>query len=200
MKEWKELLYKYNYPLGEEQKGKIELLDENSSLEAVKPLINEIVLWKLNRMVEVDDESIKCLLKIRGITDIEIFLNSKDLRDELKYIMKKLMDSGGIRIAMASTILHFFNPKIYPIIDKRAYFALNNKLMPQKINNINTGPDEYLLYIEKCYKWFQLKSKKEKDLKFEDIDKVLYQHDKDSGRRLGRSDGFDSVQYDIWKF
>lgn len=101
---------------------------------------------------------------------------------------------------MASTILHFFNPKIFPIIDKRAYFALNNCLMHERINNKNNGPDEYLLYIEKCYKWFLLKTKNEKDLKFENIDKVLYQHDKDSGRNLDRSDGFDSVKYDIWKF
>lgn len=202
MKEYNELFEKYvdNYSPGDEQKEKIELLDENSSIEVVKPLINEIVLWKLNRMVEVDDELIKSLLKIRRITDIEFFLNSNDLRDELKDTMKKLMDSKGIRIAMASTILHFFNPKIFPIIDKRAYFAINNCLMPERINNKNNGPDEYLLYIEKCYKWFLLKSKNEKDLKFENIDKVLYQHDKDSGRKLDRRDGFDSVEYDIWKF
>ena len=123
MKEWSELLSLYDYPLGDEQKDKIKNLGENSSIELVKPLINEIVLWKLNRMVVVNDELIKCLLKIRRITDIEYFLNNKELQEELKGTMKMLMDSKGIRIAMASTILHFFNPKICPIIDKRAYFA-----------------------------------------------------------------------------
>lgn len=75
MKEYNELFKNYvdNYSPGDEQKRKIELLDENSSIEVVKPLINEIVLWKLNRMVEVDDELIKSLLKIRRITDIEFF-------------------------------------------------------------------------------------------------------------------------------
>lgn len=73
MKEWSELLSLYDYPLGDEQKDKIKNLGENSSIEVVKPLINEIVLWKLNRMVEVEDELIKSLLKIRRITDIEFF-------------------------------------------------------------------------------------------------------------------------------
>lgn len=200
MKEWSELLSLYDYPLGDEQKDKIKNLGENSSIELVKPLINEIVLWKLNRMVVVNDELIKCLLKIRRITDIEDFLNNKELQEELKGTMKMLMDSKGIRIAMASTILHFFNPKICPIIDKRAYFALNKKLMPENINNISKGPDEYLKYVEKCYEWFKLKTEKEKNIKFEDIDKVLYQHDKDSRRKLNKCDGFDIVKYDIWKF
>ena len=32
---------------------------------------------------------------------------------------------------------------------------------------------------------------------YPDIDKVLYQHDKDSGRKLNKCDGFDIVKYDI---
>ena len=34
---------------------------------------------------------------------------------------------------MASTILHFYNPDTFPIIDQRAYRELRSEEMPQNI-------------------------------------------------------------------
>ncbi len=77
-------------------------------------VINEIVLWKVNRYTKVSDEALSLLNKIdRNDTTIDIDLTKEILRD--------LLATKGIGIAMASTILRFRNPSIYQIIDQRVF-------------------------------------------------------------------------------
>ena len=205
MKKCDELLKSYNYSLGNEQKDPISKLKKDSSQVEVKFLIYEIVLWKLNRMVYLDEDSIKRLLNIKELLDIskislEKFLKSDELKNELCETMKKLMNCGGIRIAMASTILHFFCPEFCPIIDKRAYFALYKEKMPERFNKPAEGPNAYLKYIEKCYNWFKQKEEKGETIEFKNIDKILYQHDKESNRKVDELVKVPSPSYaDIWE-
>ena len=81
--------------------------------------INEIVLWKVNRYAVMDEETLGWINRIdRTGTEIDEPLTRK--------ILEKLLhkDSKGFRLPMVSTILRFRNPKIYQIIDQRAYRIL----------------------------------------------------------------------------
>ncbi len=69
---------------------------------------------------------------------------------------------------MASSVLHFFNPKCFPIIDRRAYRTI------YKENKYKEDIVVYISYIKDC-----LKIAKHHDIPFEIIDKILYQYDKE---------------------
>jgi hypothetical protein len=45
----------------------------------------------------------------------------------VKEVIEKLVDSNGVGFPMASTILKFINPSVFPVIDVRAYRALTGR-------------------------------------------------------------------------
>lgn len=108
-------------------------------------IINDIVLWKVNRYALLSDYSFELLNKIDyKSVDIDINLTIEILKDLLK--------TKGIQLPMASTILRFKNKNIYQIIDQRVYriIYMNKKL---KLNtylsdkNLTTQIDLYLKYL-----------------------------------------------------
>ena len=111
-----ELKKKYKYQA--ELTLELDKLETNFNQE----IINEIVLWKVNRYVLMQKDTLELLNKIKKTDNI--------LNEELTIlILKKLLDKDqkGIQLAMASTILRFKNPSIYQIIDQRVYrFIYNN--------------------------------------------------------------------------
>ncbi|WP_297511104.1 hypothetical protein [Flavobacterium sp.] len=134
-------------------------------------IINEIVLWKVNRFAKVDED----ILKLLNSIDID----SNQL-DELKTkeVLKKLLMIKGIQLPMASTILRFRNKNIYQIIDQRVYRiiyedkTLELKTYPSE-KNINEQIDIYLKYLS------DLKEISNKlKIPFYDIDRILYKADK----------------------
>lgn len=150
---------------------------EQIDIREEKDIINEIVLWKLNRTIHLEDETILYLNKvISSINNPLEVINS----ESVKKLIIMLLKSKGIRIPMASTILHFYKPDVFPIIDQRAYrelmgHELGNSLVPEK------STDLYLDYIEKCELY-----RKEKcpEIEFQFIDKILYQLDKQKGLKV----------------
>lgn len=76
--------------------------------------LNEIVLWKVNRYAKFEEELITVLNSINP-DDEQIDL------EKTKYILRLLLKTKGVQLAMASTILRFRNPKIYQIIDQRVF-------------------------------------------------------------------------------
>ena len=94
-------------------------------------IINEIVLWKVNRYAPVTKETIELLNKIdANSTELEIKLTRE--------VLKSLLETKGIQLPMASTILRFKNEKIYQIIDQRVYRIINK----EKKLKIKTYPTE----------------------------------------------------------
>lgn len=86
-----------------------------------------------------------------------------------------------MKLPMASTVLHFYFPHVYPIIDQRAYRELYGVEYPQYINKLDAMVDIYVKYIEDTNKY-----QKENcpEIPFEKIDKILYQLDKEKGYKV----------------
>lgn len=72
-------------------------------------LLNEIVLWKINRYAKFSESF---LIKINS-TQIRGDSLNEDFTVE---ILSDLLETKGVQLPMASTILRFKNPKIYQII------------------------------------------------------------------------------------
>ncbi len=163
--DWSKILDDYSYASREKIYGKIE----KKGLVA-KPddysIIHEIVLWKLDREINIDFEQIEYLNSIaKQIVSQDLFVAKKS--EIVDFVDDLIQNSDGIRIAMASTILHFYQPKIFPIIDTRAYRqAMDKNLTPA------SGGSEYFDYCLKCFDIC-----KNYGIPISDIDKVLYQID-----------------------
>ncbi len=94
-------------------------------------------------------------------------------------ILLNLLKQKGVRLAMASTILRFKNPKFYQIIDQRVYRFIYGKELNYSETNLNLQIVIYLDYIEKlkevCQKY---------QIKFEEADRILYKMDKEYNKDL----------------
>lgn len=134
--------------------------------------INEIVLWKINRYAGLDQETFNLLNNLPERFDPE----------RTREILRLLINTPGIQLPMASTILRFKNPKAYQIIDQRAYRVLygtelkisNNRTK----NNIEYQIDLYFKYLVRL---------KEVTLKLgipiEKADRILYLEDKELNKK-----------------
>ena len=99
--------------------------------------LNEIVLWKVNRYAQFDESSIELINSIdRNETEIHI--------DKTKEVLKSLLKTNGVQLAMASTILRYRNPNVYQIIDQRVYRVLYKN----KVLDLNTYPSEKNLIFQ----------------------------------------------------
>lgn len=137
-------------------------------------ILNEIILWKVNRYAKFDDETINLLNKINPKDEnLEISLTS----NILKSLLNK--NQNGVRLAMASTILRFRNPKVYQIIDQRVYRFIYGEELKYSKSNINLQINIYFDYLNKlkdvCAKY---------SIKFEEADRILYKMDKVYNRDL----------------
>ena len=158
----------------------IELYDYQSDLTEIldtykcdfsQAVINEIVLWKVNRYVNTDT-SIDWLKKLNGFKyDNEV--EEKELREFLKLVLTEIR---GIRLAMASTFLRFRNPNVYQIIDERMFRVVMRKENPRKklssYTTVDGQIDLYITYLKK------LKAICENlNINFQQSDRILYQFD-----------------------
>jgi hypothetical protein len=151
--------YQFNY-----QKVLTNKLDTFEG-EFDQEVINQIVLWKVNRYAPVDDEALHLLNQISSEqTELNIALSSK--------VLSALLGCHGIRLPMASTILRFKNPDIYQIIDQRVYRMIykNELKVPSKIDDQIELYHNYLLKLRKvCI---------QNNIDFKVADRVLYEADK----------------------
>lgn len=147
--------YKYQ----EELTIELDKLDSDFNQE----VINEIVLWKVNRYTKVTDEVLSLLNNIdQNDTTIDIDLTKEILRD--------LLSTKGIGIAMASTILRFRNPTIYQIIDQRVYrFTHPNG---EELKETKDNEKTILMYLEYLERLRDVCLKHE--IPFEESDRTLY--------------------------
>ena len=152
---------KYNF-----QATLTKKLDEIST-DFNQEIINEIVLWKVNRYAELKNET---LILLNTINKDEEVLNEALTTQ----ILQELLQTKGIQLAMASTILRFKNPKIYQIIDQRVFRFIYGENMPKYFGTIDSQIKLYLEYLDR------LKSIcKEKKINFELSDRIIYELDKE---------------------
>jgi thermostable 8-oxoguanine DNA glycosylase len=141
-----------------------KLDDINSDFD--QELINEIVLWKVNRYAGLTSENLALLNKIKPKSQI--------IDENLtRKILSELLQTKGIRLPMASTILRYKNPDIYQIIDQRVYriiYGVEHKIKYNLKDNI----EQYLTYLKdlrKVCEKFQIP--------FNQSDRILYRYDKE---------------------
>jgi thermostable 8-oxoguanine DNA glycosylase len=144
--------------------AKLDNLDSNFD----QNIVNEIVLWKVNRYANIENETLELINKIKK-TDIEI---DPELTEQ---ILLKLLskDQKGFRLAMASTVLRFKNPNIYQIIDQRVYRFIYGQELKYKENDLN---EQILIYMNYLNKLRQVCN--EYSIDYTMADRVFYSMDK----------------------
>lgn len=124
---------------------------EKENYQENQDIINEIVLWKLNRRPQISEKVIEAIYKLEVIkTPIEA--TDSELTKE---VLTLLLNSRGMKLPMASTVLHFYYPDIFPIIDQRAYRELYGKEYPNAMGKNQKLIDLYVQYIIDCNNFHQ---------------------------------------------
>ena len=128
-------------------------------------IINQIVLWKVNRYASIDTDT---LGKLNNLSKEDGEINIEFTRQ----ILDKLLNIKGIQLPMASSILRFKNPNIYQIIDQRVYRFIMGKDIKEPYS-ITKKIEYYLDYLNK------LKSVCEEfKIDFSQSDRIFYELDK----------------------
>jgi len=152
------------------QKDLTAKLDKNETMFD-QEIINEIILWKVNRYANVDNDTLKLLNDI-GTTSTVLDI------EKTRKILKILIQKKGIQLPMASTMLRFKNKNIYQIIDQRVYRIIyKDKKLKLKTHlndkNLNDQVDLYIQYLkdltEVC---------KKLEIRFDESDRILFMADK----------------------
>ncbi len=161
--------YLKEYKYGSNLTEKLDALDDKD-LDLMS--LYEIVLWKVNRYVEFNKEIIAKINELKNL--------KKGEHRKAEIILDELIKMDGIDLPMASTILRFRNPEVFPIIDKRAYRAIYNKKYPlyfttPRAKKITT----YFKYIDKLMEVCEMYK-----LDFKTIDRLLYQFDIENNGKL----------------
>jgi len=142
-------------------------------------LLNQIVLWKVNRYAEIDDD---LLQRMNLLAKVKPGMHTK-----AEDVLLCLLSCKGFNLPMATTILRFLNPDTFQIIDRRAYRAVYPEEYPRCLST--TKKDEkvrkdkvrrYFLYLDKL----RTLCRQRGDLEFRTADEALYQYDKDTNRKL----------------
>jgi len=159
--------YKYQPALTKRLDG---LADESLTPE----LLNEIVLWKVNRYVELDAEQLRQIEDVRGLRP--------GAHRQAKRFLEKLLGVHGVDLPMASTFLRFRNPAVFQIIDRHAYRALYGRKFPLFTATPTKRKIEvYFAYLDDLHSLCE-----QKGLKFETVDRVLYVFDKETNGSLAK--------------
>lgn len=145
----------------DEKKALHEKLNNSSSIENTD--LFRIALWKYNRCIHIADST---LGKLNELAITEKLAIDDPFSEE---VIEELVATPGIGFPLASTILKFARPDVYPIIDIRAYRVLLGK----KITYSTYSLDKYIEYA----KMIGDISTKE-NLPFQEIDEYLYELDK----------------------
>ena len=135
-------------------------------------LVNEIVLWKVNRYAGLSPE---ILSAIDGLAPIA----PGDHR-QAGQVLEALLGVRGVDLAMASTLLRFRNPHAFQIIDRHAYRALSGerlRLYPE--TPLERKLELYFGYLDALREFAQATG-----IAFESLDRLLYQFDKEKNGRL----------------
>lgn len=188
---YKEIFEKYDY---EDPKQIFEAIEKSKDPVSFE-MLYMIVLWKTNRLIHSND-----LIQLKE--KIEALRRNPPTeynRNDVEELLTLLLKTKGIRLPMASTILHFYFPDVFPIIDQRAYRAAYSWDFSQKYSDegyksaakteyprqmtlrddaaIKTAIGLYFGYITQCEKIISKLKPEGLNLGMKDIDRLLYTMD-----------------------
>ena len=172
-----EVLKRYAYANDEEIINRIKNCTGKDEREN-RDIINSIVLWKINRQVDI---GLELFIAIKNLNIVPSAIKTNE--NEIKKIICDLLQVKGVKIAMASTILKMFYPETFPIIDQRAYRELSEEDLPDYfgVSANQKYAELYFQYILDCHTYNKNICP---NIKFDDIDKVLYQLDLEKGNKV----------------
>lgn len=134
-------------------------------------ILNEIVLWKVNRYALFSNDLIS---QINSIDPNDAMIDKQKASEILFCLLK----TRGIQLPMASTILRYRNPNLFQIIDQRVFRIIYPKETLKLSNynsdkNIRSQIDLYLKYLKDlqdvCVKL---------EIPFEKSDRILFMADR----------------------
>lgn len=173
---YQEILNRFVYDDETEILGRISKVEKTDYREN-RDIINEIVLWKMNRRPQIEEKVIDSLYELAYINN-PLEAAGSELTTQ---IVELLLCSKGMQLPMASTVLHFYYPNVYPIIDQRACRELYGNEYPKHLTKVERLVNLYVKYIVDCYKYQQ---KNCPEIPYSKIDKLLYQMDKERGYKV----------------
>lgn len=138
-------------------------------------LVNEIVLWKISRYVEIPANVFESLNRLRSLQAGE--------HKKAKTVLSSLLGCDGVRLPMASTILRFANPEVFQIYDRhicRAMWGTCQKVAPK---NPEKAVQKYWNFLE------DLAAQCEQlGIPFREADRILFEFDKAVNPPLSESE------------
>jgi thermostable 8-oxoguanine DNA glycosylase len=147
-------------------------LDDLGPQPFAQNVINEIVLWKVNRYAKLSRDAIEALNRVAEA-------KPKSHRTT-EAAVATLLRAQGVDLPMASTLLRFRNRKAFQIIDRHAYRAVYGEDYPLYSSSSDDAKiDLYFGYLDRL---FELADSREVD--FESLDRVLYVFDKQVNGKL----------------
>ena len=152
----------YSFSYNDKETGELHA-KLNASTSITEADLRRVSLWKSDRVLSVTQDTLDVLNKLSSNKNIT-------LKDNLvKEALGQLVLSQGIGFPMASAILKFINPDLFPIIDVRAYRALTG-IKPYY------GTYSYDKYIEYAEELTKIANSTNRPLR--EIDEQLYCFDK----------------------
>ena len=147
-------------------------LDRLGSTIFDQEIINEIVLWKVNRYSLLSPNALSML---NSTGNIEPGAHRK-----ARPVLGALLDEPGVDLAMASTFLRFRNPDAFQIVDRHAYRAVYGKKYPlYSKSSADEKIELYFGYLDEL-----IKLARSRKVKFKTLDRVLYLFDKQENGKL----------------
>jgi hypothetical protein len=141
-------------------------LDALGSAPFDQTLINEIVLWKVNRYAPLASDALTALAGANRFP-------AGHHRDA-EEVVAILLDQPGVDLPMASTLLRFRNSQTFQIVDRHAYRAVTGNDYPlYSMSKDNDKIDLYFDYLDQLLELARLKN-----VRFESLDRILYVFDK----------------------
>ena len=142
----------------------------NTYLPLLQDEVSKKYYLESNYLGKISPKDIRNFAQISGISHLYPSLDISFLRE--------LLDTHGVKLAMASTILRFRNPNLYQIIDQRVFrFIYPNKdlskITTKKVEQIEI----YLQYLEDLREICQ-----SKNVDFNLSDRIFYALDKEKNK------------------
>ncbi len=170
--EWEKKLPKYQTPLMKRLDSlNLAANPDNWTREA----LYEIVLWELNRFPEIDDSLFEALRRAAAIP------HGKHRQG--KALLQQLLQCKNIGLTMATAILRFVNPETFQTLNARnGHVILGDAPYPSS-STVNEK------YLEECADFYfryldELCRLTGNGFDFRFADRLLYQLDKATGRKL----------------
>jgi thermostable 8-oxoguanine DNA glycosylase len=133
-------------------------------------LVNEIVLWKVNRYAPLEPDALAALNSAVQIEPGE--------HRTAHNVLAILLRQQGVDLPMASTLLRFRKPTTFQIIDRHAYRAVAGVDYPL-LPSDEQKTDLYFQYLDALVRLGQ-----ESGVSFQTLDRILYVFDKQKNGRL----------------